>query len=66
MNSSGKGSLYYIAPTNDNPLFADHPYYSGAYFNVHLPHLDKEIIPHDYYEFMRSGFSNVFGLTRPS
>lgn len=62
-NKSGKGSLHYVRPTEDNPLFGNDLDYAEAYFNIHLPHNDSEIVPEAYFRFLQSGFSNVFGLT---
>jgi hypothetical protein len=61
-NQSGNGSVHYVSPSEDNPIFGNDENYAGAYFNVHLPHSDGEIIPRDYFKYMKSGFSNVFGL----
>jgi len=65
-NRSGNGSVHYISPTEDNPLFGTDENYAGAYFNVHLPHNDGDIIPHDYFRYIKSGFANVFGLRADS
>jgi hypothetical protein len=61
-NQSGNGSVHYVSASEDNPIFGNDENYAGAYFNVHLPHSDGEIIPRDYFNYMKSGFSNVFGL----
>ena len=62
-NNAGKGSLHYVYPTEDNPLFGMDLNYTEAYFNIHLPHNDGDIVPSAYFDFAKSGFGNVFGLT---
>jgi hypothetical protein len=61
-NSSGKGSLHYVYPTEDNPLFGSNPNYAEAYFNLHLPN-KSEIVPNGYFDYAQSVFGRVFGLT---
>ena len=62
-NNSGKGSVHYVYPAENNPIFGLNPNYAEAYFNLHLPHDDGDIIPPGYFDFAQSGFGNVFGPT---
>lgn len=63
INRQGKGSMHYVFPTEDNPLFGNDKNYAEAYFNVHLPHNKSDIIPSAYFNYFQSGFAKVFGLT---
>jgi hypothetical protein len=70
VNKKGKGSLHYVLPKPNNPLFGKHKdeseYHFRAnriYFNIHLPH-HNEAIPPSYFLYIQSGFQNVFNLSR--
>ena len=69
VNKNGKGSLHYVLPKSNNPLFGNHKgdpeiYFltNRPYFNIHLPHRN-EVIPTGYFLYIQSGFKNVFGLS---
>lgn len=62
-NKSGNGSAYYIRPEENNMLFGKGSDYETAFFCVHMPHKQSRVIPYNTYRYIKSGFSNVFGVS---